>query len=490
MTSLSATSPLLYDNTTGVFSIQQASGSQAGFLSSTDWTTFNNKVPSTRTLSINGTAYDLSADRSWTITPNINATTTQDYTATSGQTTFTVTGGYTVGQLAVFYNGSKLAAAEFTATNGTTFVLATACQVNDIVQAVVSVTGGGIGGSGTTNYLAKFSASGVVGNSLLFDNGTNVGIGTSSPLVKLQVTQPAGTTIPTLGTSSGGLFVAGDSNQYGLYIGNDGNTGSSWLQAMRNNTATAYNILLNPVGGNAGIGTSSPVAYTGYNTLTIAGNTNGGVLALRNASNNGLNISVANDIVSFDSIGTSIPIIFNTVGIERMRITSGGDLCVNQSAPPTVGGRISVTESSARWALALTHTGGSQYFIEFLSSGQSERGAIYSFGGALTYATSSDYRLKDDYKEFTALDKVLSIPVYDFKWKDAGIRDYGFKAHELQDIYPNLVTGEKDEVKEDGSIKTQMVDYGRLTPILVKAIQEQTQIIKDLEARIVSLEIK
>jgi hypothetical protein len=40
---LSATSPLLYNNTTGVFSIQQASGSQNGFLSSTDWTTFNSK---------------------------------------------------------------------------------------------------------------------------------------------------------------------------------------------------------------------------------------------------------------------------------------------------------------------------------------------------------------------------------------------------------------------------------------------------------------
>jgi hypothetical protein len=40
---VSATSPLLYNNTTGVFSIQQASGIQNGFLSSTDWTTFNSK---------------------------------------------------------------------------------------------------------------------------------------------------------------------------------------------------------------------------------------------------------------------------------------------------------------------------------------------------------------------------------------------------------------------------------------------------------------
>ena len=42
-TALSATSPLLYDNTTGVFSIQIANASQNGYLSSTDWTTFNDK---------------------------------------------------------------------------------------------------------------------------------------------------------------------------------------------------------------------------------------------------------------------------------------------------------------------------------------------------------------------------------------------------------------------------------------------------------------
>ena len=55
-------------------SIQQSSGTQNGYLSSTDWTTFNNKqnalgytpVPTTRTLTIDGVSQDLSADRTWT----------------------------------------------------------------------------------------------------------------------------------------------------------------------------------------------------------------------------------------------------------------------------------------------------------------------------------------------------------------------------------------------------------------------------------------
>ena len=101
LTALSASAPLSYNNTTGAFTIAQSSGSTNGYLSSTDWNTFNNKqstitlttngssgastfisntlniptytlsglggVPSTRQLTINGTAYDLSADRSWSV---------------------------------------------------------------------------------------------------------------------------------------------------------------------------------------------------------------------------------------------------------------------------------------------------------------------------------------------------------------------------------------------------------------------------------------
>jgi hypothetical protein len=48
-------------------SITKADASTNGYLSSTDWNTFNTKVPSSRTITINGTTYDLSADRSWTI---------------------------------------------------------------------------------------------------------------------------------------------------------------------------------------------------------------------------------------------------------------------------------------------------------------------------------------------------------------------------------------------------------------------------------------
>jgi hypothetical protein len=75
VTSVGATTPLASTGgNTPTLSIQQSSGTQSGFLSSTDWTTFNNKqnalgytpVPTTRTLTIDGVSQDLSADRTWT----------------------------------------------------------------------------------------------------------------------------------------------------------------------------------------------------------------------------------------------------------------------------------------------------------------------------------------------------------------------------------------------------------------------------------------
>jgi hypothetical protein len=62
--------------------------------------------------------------------------TAEDFTATASQTTFTTTGSYTVGFLEVYRNGARLGDADFTATNGTTVVLGTACTAGDLVTIV------------------------------------------------------------------------------------------------------------------------------------------------------------------------------------------------------------------------------------------------------------------------------------------------------------------------------------------------------------------
>ena len=74
--------------------------------------------------------------------------TTESFTATADQTTFTVNGGYTVGDIDVYLNGVKLNSTEYTATDGSTVVLSVAAALNDIIEVLVyDCTSGGGGGS-------------------------------------------------------------------------------------------------------------------------------------------------------------------------------------------------------------------------------------------------------------------------------------------------------------------------------------------------------
>jgi predicted heme/steroid binding protein len=167
-----------YDSATGIFNIPQYQGGVTSFntrtgaitLSSSDVTTALTYTPVTnaRTITINGTSYDLSANRSWTIAPDVSVRNTYAFTATAAQTTFTVSGGYTVGLVDVFINGVKLAAADFTATNGTTVVLGTGTGVGNIVEIVKYV-------SAFTTAQEALNGTGLVrmsGTTVSYDNAT------------------------------------------------------------------------------------------------------------------------------------------------------------------------------------------------------------------------------------------------------------------------------------------------------------------------------
>ena len=84
-------------------------------------------------------------------------------------------------------SGTDFAISSSTATH--TFNLPTASGTNRgaLSSADWTTFNGKVGGSGTTNYLPKFTASGTIGNSQIFDDGTNVGIGTASPSYLLDV---------------------------------------------------------------------------------------------------------------------------------------------------------------------------------------------------------------------------------------------------------------------------------------------------------------
>ena len=100
-------------------------------------------------------------------------------------------------------------------------------------------------------------------------------------------------------------------------------------------------------------------------------------------------------------------------------------------------------------------------------------GEISTSGSATTYATSSDYRLKENVQPMAgALAVIAQLKPVTYTWKADGSAGQGFIAHELQAVVPDCVTGEKDAVDADGNPVYQGIDTSFLVATLTAAIQE------------------
>lgn len=234
--SLSASAPLSYNNGTGAFTISQASSTTDGFLSSTDWNTFNNKQ-------------------------------------------------------------------------------------NALTNPVT--------GTGTTNYVTKWTSSSAVGNSQIFDNGSAVGIGTATPSGIFEVSG-TGVSYFTRGTKSILLNpnVVGANTEALIEV-------SSGM-ALTFGTGGSERIRITS-GGNVGIGTSSPSgrldissANDVYTNIVTSSNNTSAVLCLYNSTG----------VTDGAAIGYNVAMRFGTItGLnasgftERMRITSSGLVGINTSSP-------------------------------------------------------------------------------------------------------------------------------------------------------------
>ena len=147
---------------------------------------------------------------------------------------------------------------------------------------------------------------------------------------------------------------------------------------------------------------------------------------------------------------------------ERIRITSGGLVNIGDATSSGVG-RVNISANPAN-----------NYQIEFFTSAGTSVGSITTSGGTTTnYNTSSDYRLKEDLQPIaTPLDRVDALNPVNFAWKTDGSRVDGFIAHELSEVIPEAVTGEKDAVDEEGNPIYQGIDQSKIVPLLVGAIKE------------------
>lgn len=137
----------------------------------------------------------------------------------------------------------------------------------------------------------------------------------------------------------------------------------------------------------------------------------------------------------------------------------------------------------ARYVTDTDCTGG--YFFACLNSSGTTIGRIEATANTTTTFTgSSDERLKQDPQTFNGLDLVMDMIPRDFEWKsNPGNRSKGFYAQELYTVYPEAVSVGSDELTEDESLLNPWgIDYGKLTPVLVKALQELKQQFDDYVA--------
>jgi len=132
-----------------------------------------------------------------------------------------------------------------------------------------------------------------------------------------------------------------------------------------------------------------------------------------------------------------------------------------------------------------THSQSSgDYALKFYRDTSSLVGSIQTTNVATSYVTSSDYRLKENVQPMTeALAIVAALKPVSFNWKVDGSDGQGFIAHELAEVVPDCVTGEKDAVNENGSIKPQGIDTSFLVATLTAAIQELAAKVAALEAK-------
>jgi hypothetical protein len=302
---------------------------------------------------------------------------------------------------------------------------------------------------------------------------TGLGIGTTSPVGKLQVT---GSSASFVFNTSGTEFYNTNAGTVKIYAHNA--AGALALSAGGRDTGDLF---INS-SGNVGIGTTSPAfrlhVYTGSGS-SVAGtfetNQTESYITFRasgTSSSSSCRIGVTGENILFLNNGAN----------ERARIDSNGNLLVGTTS---AGGKLVVTQTaSSTNAILVDISSSTTKFAEFTFTG-SNVGSI-SYNGTLTvYSTTSDYRLKDITGPLT--DSGAFIDALKPKvgtWKESGKKFVGFVAHEFAEVSPSSVSGEKDAVDNDGKpiYQSMQASSAEVIANLVAELQSLRQRVAALES--------
>jgi len=249
-----------------------------------------------------------------------------------------------------------------------------------------------------------------------------------------------------------------------------------------------YNTFLGALAGRNLAGDEDNSTFLGYNSgSAMTSGEKNVILGSFTGNNSGLNINTAdNNIVLSD--GDGVPYAYavkNTGTYANYQWVFGGNNIVGVGiGAETVN--IGESANSGGFCLGLQSQDHAIRFIHLSNATTSDGvcGSIRLADNSTTYATSSDYRLKEnvDYT-WDATTRLKQLKPARFNWisDDTNTLIDGFIAHEVSSIVPEAISGAHNEVDEDGAAVMQGIDQSKIVPLLVKTIQE-------LEARITALE--
>ena len=364
------------------------------------------------------------------------------------------------------------------------------------------------------------------GERMRIDSSGNVGIGTSTPSVKLEVlnnikanstttipaiisqsTQAAGYTpaqfqMYRVGASGGvtpdnstigeirfdGSSLGGAYDNLGMIqvsggVNATGGIPSSMIFSTASSGANATERMRIDSSGNVGIGTSGP-SYNlhvrnggGNGTIGVQYGTSTVTLLSAYAAQGDLQVTGAN------------PLTFTNNSTERMRIDSSGNLLVGTTSAGGAGGVTIYPLGGGAGTAAIqvfnkTNTA-SDSAILFRVAGTTVSGISYT-STVVTYGTVSDYRLKTVVGAISdSGTRIDSLEPIEYTWNSNGQRARGFLAHKFQEVYASSVTGTKDAVDADGNPIHQGMQAGS-TEVIADLVAE----IQSLRKRLTALESK
>jgi hypothetical protein len=285
-------------------------------------------------------------------------------------------------------------------------------------------------------------------------------------------------------------------------------SGTSTIASGQGFTVGSSQFVVQQGSGNIGIGTIGPVGQLSLGnpstdtTLRTYGTTDQGIFNFYQAANfpttNAFNRSL--DIVSASGAGGTRSIIRflnqeSTSGgpTEAMRIDQSGNVMIN-SASPVSSGLLSVSFTSATnngIGINNTNAANGTSFISFASNGTGIGSITNNNNTAVAFNTTSDRRIKENISTTTTgLSTLLQIPVEDFNFitDPNKLRVQGFIAQDLYKYYPYAVTtnGDNGIVPLGASSTPWEVDYGRITPLIVQAVQDIANITSTFQQNLIA----